>query len=78
VLEGQTCEGAVWLKLATVIDAHYLTESGVALPIVRFAIDFGYATPEVYTWTRTLGDERAVVIKGDSRAAALVRTTLRD
>jgi phage terminase large subunit GpA-like protein len=72
VLEGQTAEGAVWQKLTTVLDAHYPTESGAALPIVKFAIDSGYATPEVYAWTRRRGDGRAVVIKGDSRAAAPV------
>jgi hypothetical protein len=69
VLEGQTSEGAVWQKFATVLDIDYPTESGAALPIVRFAIDSGYETPEVYAWTRTRGDERAVLIKGDSRAA---------
>jgi phage terminase large subunit GpA-like protein len=72
VLEGQTAEGAVWQKLATVLDSHYPTDSGAALPIVKFAIDSGYATPEVYAWTRRRGDARAVVIKGDSRAAAPV------
>jgi phage terminase large subunit GpA-like protein len=55
-----------------VLDSHYPTESGAALPIVKFAIDSGYATPEVYAWTRRRGDGRAVVIKGDSRAAAPV------
>ena len=48
------------------------TESGATLPIVKFAIDSGYATPEVYAWTRKYGGARAVVIKGDSRAAAPV------
>jgi phage terminase large subunit GpA-like protein len=42
------------------------------VPIVKFAIDSGYATPEVYAWTRQFGGSRAVVIKGDSRAAAPV------
>jgi len=72
VLEGQTSEGAVWQKLTAVLDTHYITESGAALPIVKFAIDSGYATPEVYAWTRRRGDTRAIVIKGDSRAAAPV------
>jgi phage terminase large subunit GpA-like protein len=70
VLEGQTAEGAVWNKLTAVLNSYYLTASGAALPIVRFAIDSGYATPEVYAWTRKYGGARAVVIKGDSRAAA--------
>ena len=70
VLEGQTAEAGVWQKLTGVLDTHYATESGAALPIVKFAIDSGYATPEVYAWTRQHGGARAVVIKGDSRAAA--------
>jgi phage terminase large subunit GpA-like protein len=72
VLDGQTAEAAVWQKLRVVLDAHYPTESGAALPIVKFAIDSGYATPEVYAWARQYGGARAVVIKGDSRAAAPV------
>jgi phage terminase large subunit GpA-like protein len=70
VLEGQTAEGTVWQKLITVLNTWYPIESGGVLPIVKFAIDSGHATPEVYAWTRKYGGERAVVIKGDSRAAA--------
>ena len=72
VLDGQTAEGAVWQKLNGVLNAYYPSESGATLPIVKFAIDSGYATPEVYAWTRKFGGPRAVVIKGDSRAAAPV------
>ena len=72
VYEGPTAEAAVWQKLTTLLDAHYPTESGASLQIQRFAIDSGYATPEVYDWTRKHGGWRAVVIKGDSRASAPV------
>jgi phage terminase large subunit GpA-like protein len=72
VLEGRTAEPPVWGKLTTAIGAHYRTASGVTLPIAKFAIDSGYATPEVYTWVRQHAGEWAVVIKGDSRAAAPV------
>ena len=70
VLEGQTAEGAVWQKLTRLLETHYPTEDGAALPVVMFAIDSGYATSEVYAWARRYGGQRAVVIKGDSRAAA--------
>ena len=70
VLEGQTAEGAVWLKLTEVLNAYYATESGATLPIVKDAIDSGYATGEVYAFARKFRDARAVVIKGDSRAPA--------
>jgi phage terminase large subunit GpA-like protein len=68
VLEGQTAEGAVWMKLNTVLNTHYPGASGVNFPIFRYAIDSGYATGEVYTFVRKFGGERAIVIKGDSRA----------
>ena len=61
--------GAVWQKLTGVLNVYYPSESGATLPIEKFAIDSGYATPEVYAWTRKYGGSRAVVIKGDSRAA---------
>ena len=47
-------------------------QSGARLTVVKFAIDSGYATPEVYEWTRKNGGGRVVVIKGDARAAGPV------
>jgi phage terminase large subunit GpA-like protein len=52
------------------VNGYYPSASGVTFPIFRYAIDSGYATGEVYTFVRTFGGERAVVIKGDSRAQA--------
>jgi phage terminase large subunit GpA-like protein len=72
VLEGQTAEGAVWQKLTEALNAFYPTASGATMPIGKFAIDSGYATPEVYAWARKYGGARVVVIKGDSRGAAPV------
>jgi phage terminase large subunit GpA-like protein len=72
VLEGKTAESPVWAKLTKVLETHYPTCSGVTLPIVRFGIDSGYATPEVYAWVRRYCGERAIVMKGDARAAAPV------
>ena len=60
----------MWQKLTAVLNHYYPTASGASLPIVKFAIDSGYATPEVYAWARRYGGSRAVVIKGDSRGAA--------
>jgi len=72
VLDGETAEASVWRKLTTLIETRYPTELGAALPIVKFAIDSGCATPQVYAWAREFGGERAIVIKGDSRGAAPV------
>jgi phage terminase large subunit GpA-like protein len=72
VLEGQTAEGAVWLKLTNLLNTYFPCECGATMPIAKFAIDSGYATPEVYAWARKYGGARVVVIKGDSRSPALV------
>jgi phage terminase large subunit GpA-like protein len=72
VLEGRTADGAVWLKLTTLLDKHYLTEARAHFQIAKCAIDSGYATPEVYAWARTQGEQRVIVIKGDARAVAPV------
>jgi phage terminase large subunit GpA-like protein len=72
VLEGQTGEVPVWNKLTALMETHYQTESGATLVIVKVAIDSGYATPEVYDWTRQHGGDRVVVVKGDSRGASPV------
>ncbi len=42
------------------------------LPIVKCAVDSGYATTEVYAWARQHGGSRVIVIKGDTRAPAPV------
>jgi hypothetical protein len=42
----------------------------VSFPTFKYAIDSGYATGEVYTFVCKFGGDRAVVIKGDSRASA--------
>ena len=47
VLEGQTAEAAVWQKLTALLETYYPAEGGASLPITKFAIDSGYATPEV-------------------------------
>ena len=55
-----------------VLQKHYLTESGGAMPILRVAIDSGYASQEVYAWARQYGGGQTIVIKGDSRSPAPV------
>jgi phage terminase large subunit GpA-like protein len=49
----------------------YPTATGLELPILQLAVDSGFATTEVYQWARRQGG-RVLVIKGDSRAPALV------
>jgi phage terminase large subunit GpA-like protein len=71
VFEGDTSRVAVWEKLTALLNETYPAASGVELPILQLAVDSGFATTEVYQWARRQGG-RVLVIKGDSRAPALV------
>lgn len=72
VLDGDTSRPEVWAKLDGLLDQTYHHESGVDMPIVRFAIDSGYATQEVYAWARKKGAGRVMVVKGVDHGAAVV------
>lgn len=72
ILEGDTSRPEVWTKLGAFIDQTYRHESGVDMPIVKFAIDSGYATQEVYHWARTQAPGRVMVVKGSDHGAAIV------
>ena len=71
VFEGDTSRPAVWEKLTGLLNETFTTASGLELPIMQLAIDSGFATTEVYHWARRQGG-RVLVIKGDSRAPALL------
>lgn len=72
VLDGDTSRPEVWTKLNGVLDQTYHHEAGVDMPIVRFAIDSGHATQEVYAWSRLQGPGRVLVVKGVDHGAAIV------
>jgi phage terminase large subunit GpA-like protein len=72
VLEGDTSRQPVWGELTKLASETFRTHSGVDLPIVKLAIDSGYAPTEVYGWAKQQSSGRVVVVKGDSRAPALV------
>jgi phage terminase large subunit GpA-like protein len=71
VLEGDTSRPLVWEKLTGLLNETFTTASGLELPILQLAVDSGFATTEVYQWARRQGG-RVLVIKGDSRAPALL------
>ncbi len=71
VLEGDTSRPQVWEKLTGLLNEAFTSASGLEVPITQLAVDSGYAATEVYTWARKQG-HRVVVIKGDSRSAALL------
>ena len=71
VFEGDTSRTPVWERLTALLDETYPTANGWELPILQLAVDSGFATTEVYQWARRQGG-RVLVVKGDSRAPALV------
>lgn len=71
VFEGDTTRTQVWEKLTGLLNDTFTTTGGLELPILQLAVDSGYATTEVYEWARRQGN-RVLVIKGDSRAPAIL------
>ena len=74
VLMGDTARDAVWKRLGELIAENWTHESGVAMPLARFALDTGYATQEAYAFVRACRDARVMPVKGFPRGAALVGT----
>jgi phage terminase large subunit GpA-like protein len=70
----RTTEAQVWKDLTTFLNRTYRHESGVDLHIARVAIDSGANTQEVYSWARTQGPGRVIVVKGFSSGAAVLGT----
>ena len=74
VLMGDTARDTVWKQLADMLSATWTHESGASLPLVRFALDTGFATQEAYAFVRSCRDPRVMAIKGVARGAALIAT----
>ena len=74
VLMGDTARTEVWNALACLIAENWSHVSGAAVPLVRFAIDTGFATQEAYAFVRAVRDARVMAVKGVARGAALVGT----
>jgi phage terminase large subunit GpA-like protein len=71
VFEGDTSRAQVWEKLTGLLNETFTTTTGLELPVIQMAVDSGYAATEVYEWARRQGN-RVLVIKGDSRAPAIL------
>lgn len=72
VLDGDTSRPEVWDRLSAFQNQTYRHESGCDMPMIRFAIDSGHATQEVYAWARKQGAGRVMVVKGVDHGAAIV------
>lgn len=74
VLMGDTARDSVWQQLAALLAEHWTHASGVLIPLVRLALDTGFATQEAYSFVRTCRDARVMAVKGVARGVALIGT----
>ena len=74
VLMGDTAREAVWKDLGTLLIEQWTHASGTTMPLVRFALDTGFATQEAYAFVRASRDSRLMAVKGIARGAALIGT----
>lgn len=72
VLPGDTSRPDVWEALTALLAETWETEDGRELPILRMAVDSGYATSEVYAWARRQPSGRVMAVKGYDQATAIV------
>lgn len=74
VLMGDTARDTVWKRLAEMLAETWTHASGASMPLVRFALDTGFATQEAYAFVRACRDSRVMAVKGVPRGAALIGT----
>lgn len=72
VIEGSPASDSVWRELSGVVNRTYRHQKGAVMQIVKFAIDSGFSTSEVYAWARTQTNGRIAVVKGDSRTVGMI------
>jgi phage terminase large subunit GpA-like protein len=72
VLGGDPYQALVWTALREVLFSTFRHEGGVDLPILRMAVDSGYATQNVYQWGRLQPPDRLLVIKGNDSGAVAI------
>jgi phage terminase large subunit GpA-like protein len=80
IIEGDTSTfpAPVWNQLDVVVDRVYHHETGVDMPLVRFAIDSGHNTQIVYAWARQRGYGQVMVVKGQPHGPIVGLPTLQD
>jgi phage terminase large subunit GpA-like protein len=72
VLAGDTGKGDVWRLLSSMLSETWPHALGAEMPLIRIALDTGYATAEAYTFVRDSKDSRLVAVKGVHKGAALI------
>ena len=74
VLMGDPVKPDVWRQLDDVLAESFTHTNHINLPIVKLAIDTGYATQEVYDWVRRQAPDRVIAVKGVERLSAAIGT----
>ena len=74
VLMGDTARNTVWKALAAMLAEQWTHACGAQMPLVRLALDTGFATQEAYAFVRACHDPRVMAVKGVARGAALIGT----
>ena len=64
VIEGDTADVPVWLKLGELLEERWKRPNGMQIPIRMMAVDSGYNTSHVYAFCRRYSPDRVVPIKG--------------
>jgi phage terminase large subunit GpA-like protein len=72
VFEGDTSQPDVWKHLTALLDEWFPCQTGGKLQIMKIAVDSGFNTMAVYNWARLVNSSRVMVVKGESRATALL------
>lgn len=72
VYEGDTSQPEVYKHLTALLDEWFPCQTGGKLQLFRLAVDSGFNTMAVYQWARATQSSRVMVVKGESRATALL------
>ena len=72
VIMGDTARADVWTGLASLLGESWTHASGALVPLVRLALDTGYATQEAYAFVRSCHDPRLMAIKAQEGGEGIV------
>lgn len=67
VLPGSPFLPEVWEQLTDLVNSTWLHASGVDIPLMRFGVDSGFATNEVYHWAAAQAPGKVLVMKGQEQ-----------
>ena len=71
--EGEKVE-SVWTRLEQYLNSTFKHElTGAEMPIQKAGVDSGYATQEVYDWSRRCGLPQVMLVRGYDRGEAVAR-----